>query len=209
MLKSWMFAATTAVLAASSLAHADPRVAALDPTSGPPGASPELTATTAPAVAPPSLYLAAGASFGAEDAADWVAGGAAITAGYRLTDTLWVRGRVDTEARMGYGAVNQSITLVSPERAHVDVLVGLETRRCASPGLCLVAGSDGGYRSADSKYGAGVEFVPRIGLDVGGDHLRFRPALETTIAWIGDFDHEVGILPSLGIGASAAIAYQW
>jgi hypothetical protein len=157
----------------------------------------------------PSLYLSAGASFGVDDAADWVAGGAAISAGYRLTDTLWIRGRLDTGARMGYGAVNQSITLVAPEQAHVDALVGLETRRCSSPELCLVAGSDAGYRSADSRYGAGVEFVPRIGLDVGGDHLRFRPAIEATVAWLGGFDTEIGILPALGIGASMAVAYQW
>ena len=201
MIKSWTFAA---VLFASPLAHADTRVAALEP----PSETPELVAA-APAPALPSLYLSAGASFGAEDAADWVAGGAAIAGGYRLTDTLWVRGRVDFAARMGYGAVNQSVTLVAPEQAHVDVLVGLETRRCTNPSLCLIAGTDGGYRSADSKYGAGVEFVPRVGLDVGGDHLRLRPAIEATVAWIGDFDHEVGILPSLGIGASLAVAYQW
>ncbi|HET9993617.1 MAG TPA: hypothetical protein VFQ65_34000 [Kofleriaceae bacterium] len=88
-----------AVLGASSVAHADTRVAALEP----PGETPELVAT-APALPPASMYLSAGASFGAEDAADWVAGGAAIAGGYRLTETLWVRGRLDTAARMGYGA---------------------------------------------------------------------------------------------------------
>ena len=57
-----------AVWLASSLAHADTRVAALEP----PGETPELGATAAAPAALPSLYLSAGASFGADDAADWV-----------------------------------------------------------------------------------------------------------------------------------------
>ena len=181
---------------------ARPRVAALEVQPADDGG-----AATAPA--PAKFYMTAAVTGGADEAADWLAAGGGIAGGYRLNDTLWVRGRIDTSARVGWGAFNQGATFHSPTREHVDALVGLEMRRCSSAAVCMTLGSDAGVRSPDSKYGTGFEMVPRVGLDVGGEHLRFRPAVEAHVAWASGFDTEIGVLPALGIGLSLGAAYLW
>ena len=191
--------------AASLETLASTRLAALDPA---PAA--DIRSPAAPAAQTEKLYLSLDATGGVDDATDWLAAGGGVAAGYRLNDTLWVRGRLDTSARVGYGAINQGPTFHAPSQAHVDALVGLETRRCASTSACVTLGADAGIRSPDSRYGAGFEIVPRVGLDVGGEHVRFRPAIEAKAAWIRGFDTEAnGVLPSLGIGVSLGAAYVW
>lgn len=193
------------VLGSSTAALADTRVALLDPP-GAPGATEQAQAAPAPA----HLYVSADAIGGADTSVDWMAGGGGITAGYRLSDTLWFRGRIDTIARVGYGTLPGDASLHSPTQAHADALVGVETRRCTSPATCFTVGADAGLRSPDSRYGAGIEVVPRVGLDVGNDHLRFRPSVEAKVAWISGYDTELGgVLPAFGLGVSLGAAYLW
>jgi hypothetical protein len=207
-------AAVLLVGGASVPAFADGRGDALETLSRPRVAALDLAddhGGEATPVAPAAkFYMSAALTGGADDAADWVAAGGGVAGGYRLNDTLWVRGRIDTSARVGYGAINQGPTFHAPTQAHVDALVGIETRHCSSAAVCWTAGSDAGVRTPDSRYGAGFEIVPRLGLDVGSEQLRFRPAIEAHAAWLGGFDNETGgALPALGIGLSMGAAYLW
>jgi hypothetical protein len=202
------------VLATCSIASAEPRVAALD-----------LSTTELPAPAPsptPShadSYVSLGTTFGADTAVDWLKGGIAIDGGYRLTDSLWIRGRFDEAARIGYGDVQQvgslpdfsGVSLRAPQHPHSDLLSGVEWRGCSTRALCAVGGFDAGIRIDDDKRAlAGVTTVPRLGLDVGTEHLRFRPMVEASVAWQRGYDNELGgILPAFGIGLTTSVAYQW
>jgi hypothetical protein len=52
----------------------------------------------------------------------------------------------------------------------------------------------------DNTNTSGVVVVPRLGLDVGGSHLRFRPGIE------GVLD---GSQDTIGVDLTAAVAYRW
>ena len=196
------------VTVSSSIASANPRVAALEPQpAGPPG-------DTAPiaAVSPlPSAYVSLGGAIGIGGAVSWLYGGTQVEGGYRLTDTLWVRGRLDRAARIGYGVINQSVTIISPEHPHTDAVLGIETRRCHRDAVCVVAGADAGYRFADDNFHGGLTMVPRVGLDLGGRHLRVRPAVEASASFIRQRvgEPELAGMPALGIGFTTAVAYEW
>jgi hypothetical protein len=202
------------IVTSSSIAAAEPRIAALeDPIPAPVSATaPGDAAPTALAPALPTTYVSLGGAIGVGGGVDWMYGGTSIDGGYRLTDTLWVRGRFDRAARIGYGAVNQSITIVSPQHPHSDAMLGLETRRCRSEAMCLVAGADAGYRFGDSDYTGGVIMVPRIGLDLGSRHLRVRPGIEASAAVVhahNPGEPALADMPAFGLGFTTALAYEW
>jgi hypothetical protein len=196
------------VTVSSSIASANPRVAALEPQ---PDGRPGDTAPIATASTLPSTYVSLGGAIGVGGAVDWLYGGTQVEGGYRLTDTLWVRGRLDRAARIGYGAINQSVTVISPEHPHTDAMLGIETRRCHDDAVCLVAGADAGYRFADDNFEGGFTIVPRVGLDLGGRHLRVRPGVEASASFIRQRvgEPELAGMPALGIGFTTEVAYEW
>src|SRR5262249_52520050 len=100
-----------------------------------------------------------------------------IEGGYRLAHgPFWVRGAV----AYGPGGDDQGGGSVGQVRA------GLEARWCGRErALCGVVALDlgGQYATwqhhqpdAGSETGKGLLMIPRIGLDTGGDHIRFRLA---------------------------------
>jgi hypothetical protein len=194
------------ILLTCSIASAEPRVAALDLSSTETEAS-----LPAPSPARADRYVSVGGSFGANTAVDWLYGGASVDGGYRLTDTLWIRGRFNESARIGDGAINQGPMLVAPQYPTTEVLSGLEWRGCANRAVCVVGGFDVGYRFGQLRYGHdGVTTAPRIGLDVGTEHLRFRPMVEANVSAPRNYDTEIqGFWPAFGIGLTTAVAYQW
>jgi hypothetical protein len=202
------------VLLACSIASAGPRVAALDLTST------ETTSSAPSTVSRADSYMSLGIAFGADTAVDWLKGGTVVEGGYRLTDSLWIRGRFEESARIGYGSVQQvgslpdfgDVSVVAPQHPYSDLLSGLEWRGCSSRALCAAGGFDTGIRlGGDGKHAlGGVSTVPRLGLDFGTEHLRVRPMLEANVAWLRGYDSELGgILPAFGIGLTTTVAYQW
>jgi hypothetical protein len=94
-------------------------------------------------------------------------------------------------------------------------LVGVETRSCFVPGACVVLGLDAGTQRATWSSGdesdpeehhRGTVLAGRIGIDAGGDRVRFRGGMEvlrvrnssnvTETEWTG------------GIGFSVGLAYR-
>src|SRR5579859_5291003 len=88
------------VTVSSSIASANPRVAAheMAPSDGPPADAPVTSAEMLP-----SMDVSLGGAIGVGGAVDWLYGGTQVEGGYRLTDTLWLAGRLDRAARIGYG----------------------------------------------------------------------------------------------------------
>lgn len=109
---------------------------------------------------------------------------------------------------------------------YIALRAGVEARRCAAPTLCLIAGLDAAFMTESYIVGTldtgiellgkfdilqergGFALVPRLALDVGGTHWRFRPGVEATLShtlrhgnW-GNSDLD-------GAAATAAIAYRW
>src|ERR1043165_8644053 len=121
------------VVTSSSIAAAGPRVAAL----APPDDNAADSAPAAKSIERPEAYVSAGGAVGIGGGVDWLYGAESVDAGYRLTDTFWLRGRFDHVARIGYGAINQSVTLISPEHPHSDAMLGIEARRCVNEMLCF------------------------------------------------------------------------
>jgi hypothetical protein len=108
---------------------------------------------------------------------------------------------------------------------YMSLRVGLEARPCESPALCLIVGLDAAFMTESYVTGTidsgtvlgvfhtiqergGFALVPRLALDLGGDHWRFRPGVEATLSRTlrhGNF----GNSDLDGIAAIAAIAYRW
>jgi len=203
------------VLVACSIASAEPRVAVLELTP----AETAVVAVPTPPVSRADSYMSLGVTLGANTAVDWLKGGTVVEGGYRLTDSMWIRGRFEESARIGYGSVQQvgslpdfaDVSVVAPQHPYSDLLSGLEWRGCSSRALCAAGGFDAGIRIGGGKHAfGGVSTVPRLGLDFGTEHLRVRPMLEANVAWLRGYDSELGgILPAFGIGLTTTVAYQW
>ena len=94
------------------------------------------------------------------------------------------------------------------------VLAGIETRSCSSIYLCLSLDLDAGYQTltwsgdpgdADEHY-EGMALAGRIGIDTGGEHVRFRAALE--IVTVHDHSNVTPLAWDSGAGLALGIAYQ-
>ncbi|HET9987652.1 MAG TPA: hypothetical protein VFQ65_04015 [Kofleriaceae bacterium] len=150
-------------------------------------AQPAVTAST-PADHAPAVYVEGGAMVGANDA--YLTASAVLAGGLQLGDSpLWVHGQVV------HGALGQ---LFGDGSGTLDqARLGLELRECTLSGIvCGIAGIDAGIQHthfvghADNLFdstsseppmttdrAAGIA-VLRVGLDVGGKHLRYRPEIE-------------------------------
>jgi hypothetical protein len=150
-------------------------------------AQPSLTAAT-PADHTAAIYVQGGAMVGANDG--YLAGSAVLAGGLQLGESpLWVHGQVV------HGAVDQ---LFGEGSGTLDqARLGLELRECAVHGIvCGIAGIDAGiqhthYVGSEANlfdasaseplmtmdHAAGIA-VARVGLDIGGKHLRYRPEIE-------------------------------
>ena len=140
-------------------------------------AQPSLTAAAPAPVPTPTTYVAGGVTAGA-----FVGLYAAFTveAGRRLgTTPLWVHGMlVDGET----GGIDEPSTTGRQLQARA----GIEARGCVAMQLCAIAGVDAavahGDYMAEYDYDNGnrtdVLAIGRVGLDVGGEHLRLRPGIE-------------------------------
>jgi hypothetical protein len=94
------------------------------------------------------------------------------------------------------------------------LLGGIETRSCSSIYLCLSLDLDAGYQSVtwvgdtgdpDEHY-KGMALAGRIGIDTGGEHVRFRAALE--IITVHDRSNVTSPAWDSGAGLAIGLAYQ-
>ena len=162
-------------------------------------AQPSLTESApAPTSDEHAYYVQAGAELGGAQGAVFLA--PTIEAGVRLgSGPLWAHGMILSG---GAGEIDEANTTGTI----LQVRGGVEARTCSASRIaCASAGIDVGYSHAQvmaedwtDKWSGGM-LIPRVGLDVGGDHLRVRPGVEV------GFD-------SKGwnqLGLTAAVAYQW
>lgn len=143
-------------------------------------------------------YLEPGIALGVTRGALY--GAIELDGGYHLGSTpFWLHGRF----AQGALAVVEDSTMTSD---FTEARLGLETRGCLLDGIaCLVGGVDFGYRhemltAHHARQTSDVAVaIARVGLDVGGKHLRIRPSIET------------GVEPGgwNGLGLTAGIAYTW
>ena len=174
-----------ASLLATSLAHAEA-----------PAEAPSTSASADVAPTETSKYLSGGALLGADHA---IVAAVSVDGGYQLSGSLWLHGMIAKGTAGGIDEPNY-------KGGYDTGRLGLEERGCVVDAVCAFAGLDVGYRHVDymAEYDntntSGVVVVPRLGLDVGGSHLRFRPGIE------GVLD---GSQNNIGIDLTAAVAYRW
>jgi hypothetical protein len=159
---------------------------------------------SAAASAQPDGYVSAGATIGLDGVLDWLYTGLTVDAGTKLGPIMWLHGAVGVVGRTGYGAINQSITLIRPKADAYEGRLGLEAHLCTSDGTwCAIMGGDLGDRT---NRLSGLFVASHAGLDVGGSNLRFRPSV---VVEIGSPFADEAPVPDIGIGLTAAVAYQW
>jgi hypothetical protein len=162
-------------------------------------AQPAITSTAPePAAAAPSAYLEGGAELGFAQGA--IVFGETVEGGVQLDHgPLWAHAMVVTGSAGGVDEISSGSIL--------QLRAGVEARSCVENRIaCFVGGVDAAYShtqymgdNGDSDRAIGDLIIPRVGLDVGGNHLRFRPGIEL------GFDSK-----GIDQGAvSAAVAYQW
>jgi hypothetical protein len=178
------------LLAVSTAAHADP---------------PE-------AMSPPTAELAVGVMVGYDSN---TFGAITVEGTYRLVGGLWAHamaGYGDTEWKSSVGDQALDGTY---DGSYITARAGVEEHLCTISGLCAFGGLDLGFRrmhfnSADKSMGTSVVLpadasydravaVPRIGLDYGSRHLRFRP----------DFELDVDTDGLRGFQFNLPVAYRW
>lgn len=90
----------------------------------------------------------------------------------------------------------------------LDATIGLEARPCTADGVfCAMVGVDVGVRAASMPPATSMQVshdtsligVGRVGLDIGGRHLRVRPEVATTLS--SGHAREAQ--------ATLSLAYQW
>ena len=171
------------VVFAPSLAFAEP--------------APEQTDSTP---SPTTSYLQLGAFIGVDNTSARAAYLAAtLEGGHRLGELpLWIRGQ------LARGSVSE-IYQTAESNSYLEARIGMELRGCEPRRIvCLFAGIDAGIRrerlmsdghQLDGTYNV---IVPRVGVDLGNDHVRVRPAFEIAAGTDG-----------VGGGVSLAAAYVW
>lgn len=119
-------------------------------------------------------------------------GGAAVEGGVRIGSNAWAHG-------MAVGGGAAGIDEGTMSGSVWQLRGGVELRGCGAAWFCASAGFDVGVAHTqyvadeDSEDARSVVAELRLGLDAGGDHLRFRPMIE------------LGTDFALGAG----LAYQW
>lgn len=169
------------VAATATAAHADPL-------------SVSKTATDASA---PSTYVQGGAMIGGNDGYVTVGGSAEL--GARVTPFLWLHGSVT-------GGLADAGLFTVGSGSMLQVRAGADVMSCGHSGVvCAYVGADAGFQhtqfsgyqtslwSGDTSSGnmsiddstSRMIGVARVGLDIGGTHLRWRPGLEVAVAGDG------------------------
>ena len=182
-----VFATATAfasLLATTAVAHAEPSLVA-----------PVASSASAPAS---DSYLELGLDVG-YSAVD-LYNALQLDGGHRLGGgPIWLHARL---AHGGMGNLEQT-TMNSD---FTEARLGLEARGCVLSGFaCLVGGLDAGYRHErqltefTNARADLAEAIARLGLDLGGRHLRLRGSVETAVSQRG-WD---------GLGLTTGIAYAW
>jgi hypothetical protein len=151
---------------------------------------------SAPPAAPSATYVSA---LTAASVDQFIAFDAGAELGTRLAGAWWGHGSL----RLGQAGDAEG------SGGHFEVRVGAEHQACnASGAVCRVVGLDLGFQASTwekedmhEKHN-GPLVAPRLGLDVGGDHLRLRLALEAR-AYVSATG---GAIP--GLGVSAGLAYR-
>lgn len=161
-------------------------------------AQPALDQPSADAAVTATAYLEPGITAGITRGALY--GAVELDGGYRLSDTpLWLHGRFaqGALAEIERDTMNSDFT---------EARLGLEARGCLFDGIaCLVGGVDFGYRhemfvaAHDHETADLAVAIARLGLDLGGKHLRVRPSIETGVQQ-GGWN---------GLGFTTGIAYLW
>ncbi len=174
-------------LIVASFALLLPLAAAAQPASGPA----QITAPAEPAPRPQSTFVEAAASIGSSSLPETiVAASLALGVDHHLGGAVWLHA--------GLGYVNTSKVLTSVDGDVVQGQVGVLAKECSdSRGRCSFAGIDAGLRYAHvsgstaffGDPGMDVMYekvepmlIPRIGLDLGGERFRVRPAIEVPLA---------------------------
>jgi hypothetical protein len=182
--------AAVTLLATAAIAGAQP--SRVEPAAAGAAAAP------APATALAAAYLEPGVEVGATRGGFY--GALQLDGGHRLADTpIWLHARL---AHGGMAGVDE-VTMSSD---FTEARLGLEARTCGLHGhLCLVGGLDAAYRhqrlvaeydNQNDDLGAAIA---RLGLDAGGQHLRFRTGLEAGVDQRG----------SNSLGLTTGLAYAW
>ncbi len=182
------------VVATSSLAEAQP-------------------ALSTPAQRDPAQYLETDLMVGGAAPVAGLNALVAVQGGYRLWHNLWLHG----EAGYGHAQDDQG------GGSNMQLHAGLESRPCIVRGIvCAVVGADLGYAQGSwvsdlardqMESVSALVAVPRLGLDLGGDHVRVRLGIEADVALaghhreIGGMEAAAGSLVALGLGLG--VAYQW
>ncbi|MGE5182124.1 MAG: hypothetical protein ACM31C_08680 [Acidobacteriota bacterium] len=180
------------VLLAATTAHAE-RPDAEDP---PPPPSPASTLADGPA-----YYVGGGAMLGI---GSWIESAVVVDAGVRMPGRAgWLHGQF---ASGGGGDFEGTGPLYRG-------LVGVENR-CTGSDTCAIAGADVGYElltwNGDpgdmAEHHHGLVVAGRLGVDAGGDHVRFRAAFEVSMF----HDHSEMTSASWGpdVAVSIGLAYR-
>lgn len=165
---------------------------------------PGLTARVDAAAPAPQAYVSVGGMAGMDG---FLSAQVAAEAGYHLNGALWLHGLAAT----GGVGDDQGSGPVSQARG------GVEARTCRASGIaCAYAGLDVGYQNMSWESHDGmVEHHSdaianlRVGVDVGGQHVRVRSGLETYQLIAGDDipNHAPGAV--MGLDLNLGVAYQW
>ena len=172
-----------------------------------------LFATTRIAEAEPTQYVQVDAMIGGAAPVGGPNLVGAVEGGYRLAPSWWAHG----EVAGGLAADDQGGGTTAQLRG------GVETRSCSASSLvCGVFGLDlgalrGTWTSSDSagasEHVVALVAVPRVGIDVGGTHVRARAGIEFDEALAGR--HTSSFAPTttptgtIGFELAAGMAYQW
>jgi|GEM_PF-6267471 len=177
----------TTSLLATSVVHAEPSAISL-----------ESSASPAPT---PTSSVSGGVMLGADHA---IVAALSLDGELQLRGSLWLHGMIAKGTAAGVDEPNHGGNYAAGR-------IGVAERGCLIDALCAVAGVDVGYRHVaymaeyDSANISGVVVVPRIGLDVGTPHLRFRPGIEGIV----DGSNHNTVFGFDGLDLTAAIAYRW
>ena len=149
-------------------------------------AEPSSSVIAEPPPPPLTSYVQLGVTTGIAYPAAF--GGAAVELGFRLDDDspLWFH-------TMAAAGTVEGLDEPTTESGLLFLLRGgIEARGCVLDGVvCFVGGADLGYRHMrmvaefDRVHVDDLALSPRVGLDVGIRHLRFRPGAELSVGWEG------------------------